>query len=178
VNTPSESLDPASNRSHVVVMGVCGSGKTTLGRRLARHLQIPFRDGDDFHPPENVEKMATGSPLDHADRQDWLVRMRAMLDESETPLVLACSALKRQYRDILGSAPHVRYVMLDIDAEILARRLKSRTDHFMPVSLLDSQLATLEFPTPDELPIVVDTDASVPEIVSQLLATGSTEVAE
>ncbi|MFM8734555.1 MAG: gluconokinase [Pirellulales bacterium] len=152
----------------LVVMGVCGAGKTEIGRRLADALQWTFRDADDFHPPANVAKMRSGTPLNDADRWPWLDALAAVLQDAVTgggTTVLACSALARRYRDRLG-LPHplVRLVHLDDAGGVIRQRLERRAGHFMPSGLLDSQLAVLERPTADERPIVVDV-ASEPEAI-------------
>lgn len=149
-------------------MGVCGAGKTEIGRRLADALQWTFRDADDFHPPANVAKMRSGTPLNDADRWPWLDALAAVLQDAVTgggTTVLACSALARRYRDRLG-LPHplVRLVHLDDAGGVIRQRLERRAGHFMPSGLLDSQLAVLERPTADERPIVVDV-ASEPEAI-------------
>lgn len=155
----------------VVVMGVTGCGKTTVGRLLAERLGAPFADADDYHPPENVAKMRAGIALDDADRAPWLARLNALLRESESqgkPLVLACSALKRAYRERLASGlADVRFVFLDGPKELLASRLAGRSGHYMNPALLDSQLATLE--RPDDA-IVLSIDASPEEIAARALA--------
>ena len=129
----------------VVVMGVSGAGKTTIGQALAAALGWPFVEADDLHPPANVAKMARGEPLDDADRAPWLeavaARMRALDDG-----VVACSALRARYRDVLRVRPDVRFVLLDVPPALLEERLAARRGHFMPPSLLTSQLATLERP--------------------------------
>jgi gluconokinase len=129
----------------VVVMGVSGAGKSTVGGALAAALGWPFVEADELHPPANVAKMARGEPLDDADRAPWLeavaTRMRALDDG-----VVACSALRERYRDVLRVRPDVRFVLLDVPRALLEERLKKRRGHFMPRSLLDSQLATLEHP--------------------------------
>jgi gluconokinase len=157
----------------VVVMGVCGSGKTEIGRLLAARLGCDFLDGDDFHPPANVEKMRAGTPLTDADRWPWLDRLAA---EIRTRLgdgrggVIACSALARRYRDRLGAGrPGVVLVHLDGDRGLLAQRLAARQGHFMPATLLDSQFATLERPAREEGAVVVDVAAS-PEAVADAIA--------
>ncbi len=139
----------------VVVAGVSGSGKSTVGALLAERLELPFVDGDALHPPANVAKMAAGVPLDDADRWPWLDAVGERLGAS--PVVVACSALRRVYRDRLrAAAPGVRFVLLDGSRELLAARTGARADHFMPPALLDSQLATLERPDPDEHVLVYD----------------------
>jgi gluconokinase len=152
----------------VVVMGVSGSGKTTVGAALAHALGLRFVDGDALHPAANVAKMAAGIPLDDADRAPWLDAIGAVL--AAGPVVVACSALKRIYRDRLrAAAPSLQLVFLDGSPELLASRMSHRPGHFMPTSLLDSQLATLEPPTPDEHPLTVDVAVPVGAIVASLL---------
>ncbi|GAA1820569.1 gluconokinase [Agromyces neolithicus] len=158
----------------VIVMGVSGSGKSTIGVLLARDLGVSFTDADDLHPIANIEKMASGVPLDDDDRRPWLETVGATLAEAEragTGLVIACSALKRAYREtILGQAPQTRFVHLHGTREVLAARTEGRTGHFMPTSLLDSQLATLEELEPDEPGIVVDIDRPVGEILADAVS--------
>ena len=163
----------------VVVMGVCGCGKSTVGERLARELGALFIEGDAFHPPANVARMAAGIALTDADRQGWLEALAAQLaaaSRAGRSVVLACSALKRRYRDVLRQgAPDLRVVHLHGGREMLAARLAARQGHYMPASLLDSQLATLEAPGPDERAITLDagapTDALVQSALTQLQAT-------
>jgi carbohydrate kinase (thermoresistant glucokinase family) len=153
----------------VVVMGVSGSGKTTVGAALADALRLEFVDGDALHPAANVAKMAAGIPLDDADRAPWLDAIGAVL--AAGPVVVACSALKRAYRDRLRvAAPALELVFLDGSPELLASRMSHRPDHFMPTSLLDSQLATLERPSAGEHPVTVDIAAPPPTIVEQIVA--------
>jgi gluconokinase len=133
----------------LVLMGVCGCGKTTVGEALARDLGWPFLDADDFHPPANVAKMAAGTPLTDADREPWLDRMAGELTailERGGHAVLACSALRQHYRDRLKAAGDVRFVHLAGDYATIAQRLASRQHRYMPASLLESQFATLEVP--------------------------------
>ena len=143
----------------VVVMGVAGSGKSTIAALLAERLGWAYVDGDSFHPPVNIEKMSRGVPLGDEDRWPWLRAIAAHIDairEAGGDAVVTCSALKRAYRDILiGARPDVRLVYLDADRETIARRFASRTGHFMPVSLVESQFAALEVPGADERPIIV-----------------------
>lgn len=151
----------------VVVMGVSGSGKTTVGAALADALGLRFVDGDALHPVANVAKMAAGIPLDDADRAPWLDAIGAVL--AEGPVVVACSALKRAYRDRLrAAAPGLQLVFLDGSPALLASRMSARPGHFMPTSLLDSQLATLERPGPDEQALTADIADPVPVIVTTL----------
>jgi len=140
----------------VVVMGVSGCGKSTLGGALAERLQLPFVEGDELHPPRNVALMAAGTPLTDEDRQGWLEAIAARL-AAEEGMVVACSALKRRYRDLLRrSAPDLRLVHLNGAAPVLDQRLRNRAGHYMPPSLLQSQLDTLELPGADEHAIVLD----------------------
>ena len=136
---------------HVIAMGVAGSGKSTVGALLARELGGDFLDGDELHPPSNVAKMSAGIPLDDADREPWLREIGARMAAAPGTMVIGCSALKRAYRDIIrAAAPDTVFVHLRGTRELLAARMAARPDHFMPVSLLDSQLATLEELGPDE----------------------------
>lgn len=154
-------------------MGVSGSGKTVIGTAFARALGVSFVEGDEFHPPDNVQRMAAGIPLTDQDRAGWLAALAARLrdaNDSGTGLVMSCSALKRKYRDVLrADAPHVRFVFLKGRRELIAERLANRRGHYMPPSLLDSQLATLEEPSPDEHAWVYDVAASPQEIVADLV---------
>jgi gluconokinase len=142
----------------IVVMGVSGAGKTTLGRALAAALGSQFVEGDTLHPPANVAKMAAGVPLDDADRRPFLESVAAALAAGrERGIVVTCSALKRRYRDLLRAAvPDAVFVLPTVERDALAARLATRHNHYMPASLLDSQLATLEPPTADERAIIVD----------------------
>jgi carbohydrate kinase (thermoresistant glucokinase family) len=154
----------------VVVMGVSGSGKTTVGRELAARLGVPFVDADDLHPASNVAKMAAGHALDDADRWPWLARVGAALAAaSATGMVVACSALKRSYRAaILAEAPAAVFAELDGPRAVLLERMAARHDHFMPVSLLDSQLATLEPLGADEPGFTVSIEQPVADIVTAI----------
>ena len=141
----------------VVLMGVSGVGKTTIGRLLAERLGVPFIEGDDYHPPANVAKMARGVPLEDDDRWPWLDRLNGILRTQEHA-VLACSALKHAYRErLLDGVKDARLVHLHGDKALIAGRLKSRRHRYMPASLLDSQLATLE-PPRDAIAIDVSGD--------------------
>ncbi|MFZ3234804.1 MAG: gluconokinase [Stellaceae bacterium] len=160
--------------SIAVVMGVAGVGKTTVGERLAERLDWEFIEGDRLHPPENVAKMQSGRPLNDADRAPWLAAVAQAIDAWRahgTCGVLTCSALKRDYRRrIIGDRPGVRLVYLDGSRELIGERLAARRGHFMPPSLLDSQLALLEAPGRDEDPITVSVDRPVDCIVGQIAA--------
>jgi carbohydrate kinase (thermoresistant glucokinase family) len=142
----------------LVLMGVTGSGKSTIGGILAGRLGWDLGEGDDLHPPENVAKMAAGHPLTDADRWPWLQRVRSWIDEHVAvgrAGVITCSALKRSYRDVLRD-PHVVFVHLHGTREQLAARLATRHGHFMPAALLQSQLADLEPPGEDEQALTIE----------------------
>jgi gluconokinase len=157
----------------LVVMGVSGSGKSTIADRLSKRLDWTFEDGDRFHPASNIAKMSAGQPLTDEDRWPWL---RAISDEIDRAckaaqhLVIACSALKRAYRDVLvHGRDDVRIIYLSGTQELIAKRLALRKDHFMPPGLLDSQFETLEPPDADENPVTVSIDASVEAIVEDIV---------
>ncbi len=158
----------------LVVMGVSGSGKTTIAALLAGRLGWEFEDADDFHPPANVEKMHGGTPLTDEDRAPWLAAMAAWIDATRGTGrhgVLACSALKRAYRQVLvGDRPDVRLVYLQGSRELIGVRQAARTGHFMPTALLDSQFATLEEPGPEERPIVASVEPRPQEVVQAVIA--------
>jgi gluconokinase len=165
------------NRDLYVVMGVSGSGKSLIGAAFARALGIDFVEGDDYHSAENVQRMSREVPLTDDDRVRWLrslaVRIRETKDAG-TGLVMTCSALKRSYRDVLrAQASELRFVFLRGPPALLAERLASRRGHFMPPSLLDSQLATLEEPSPDEHAWVCDIRESPQDLVAALVARAS-----
>ena len=157
-----------------VIMGVAGSGKTTIGELLAHALGIPFVEGDDLHPRANVERMAQGIPLTDEDRWPWLLAIAQRMRDAElsgTGLVVTCSALKRRYRDLLRSegAAEARFVYLRGSQPTIAERLKRRRGHFMPASLLESQFAALEEPGADERAAVYDIRESPDAIVASLV---------
>jgi gluconokinase len=152
----------------VVLMGVSGSGKTTIGTRLGAELGWPFADGDDYHPRANIEKMENGIPLTDQDRMPWLETLRDLIAgwiSEGTSAVLACSALKQVYRDKLNVGPEVRFVFLKASPELLRHRLQARVDHYMKDNMLQSQLATLE---PPENTVVVDVSGTVEDSVRQV----------
>jgi gluconokinase len=156
-----------------VVMGVAGTGKSTVGAALAQALGLDFVEGDAYHPASNLQRMAAGIPLTDADRSPWLDALAARLRAAEAAgagLVMACSALKRSYREVLraGTAA-VTFIYLHGDRQLLVERLARRRDHFMPPSLLDSQLAALEPPAPDEDAWACDVRLIPREIVASLL---------
>lgn len=160
-----------SSHCHVVVMGVSGTGKTTIGQALADEFGLRLAEGDAFHPQANIEKMSAGIPLDDDDRRPWLEALAAWTREQHeqgVATVVACSALKRSYRDILRSGvpgEPTLFVHLTGTTEVLRDRMAKR-QHFMPASLLDSQLATLEPLQPDEDGVVVDNDPPVEEVTA------------
>jgi gluconokinase len=162
----------------IVVMGVSGSGKTTVGKLLAQALHAKFVEGDAYHPPENIEKMRQGIPLEDADRWPWLAVLSAEIDRwlaAGREVVLACSALKQRYRDILAKGrPGVRFVYLEGDKALIRLRLDRRQGHYMPVVLLDSQFATLEAPADAVTVDVTGTpEAITATIIKMLGRTGS-----
>jgi gluconokinase len=160
----------------LIVMGVSGSGKSTVGMALATKLSWPFVDGDALHSAANIAKMAAGHPLTDADRAEWLAAIRRQMDAwaaANVDGVLACSALHRSYRDELRRGPgEMRLVFLDVAPDVLAARLAHRHGHFMPPALLPSQLATLQRPTEDENPITVRVsgDEPVADVVAEIVA--------
>ena len=164
-------------RGLYVVMGVSGSGKSVIGATLARALGIDFVEGDDYHSAENVRRMASGIPLTDDDRAQWLRSLAVRLRETKaagTGLVMTCSALKRSYRNLLrAEAGELRFVFLRGPRALLAERIAGRRGHFMPPSLLESQLATLEEPAPDEHAWVCDIKESPEDLVAALVARAS-----
>ncbi len=158
----------------LVIMGVSGSGKTTIGEKLAARLGWQFADGDDFHPPHNVQKMRSGQPLTDDDRWPWLRAIADWIDarrETGENAIVACSALKRSYRDLLlGGRPGVHLVYLKGDIELIRQRMTQRRGHFMPTALLQSQFDALEEPTSEERGVTVSIDATRDEVVTQILA--------
>lgn len=157
----------------VVVMGVSGVGKTTVGKGLAEALGARFLEGDDFHPKANIEKMSHGEPLSDADRKPWLERLAGELAVSRAKgesVVLTCSALRRRYRDILRAGHEdVDFVFLDAEQAVIQKRIDARKGHFMPPSLLDSQFAALERPGPDERAVRADATQPPDAIVAAVL---------
>lgn len=159
--------------SALIIMGVSGCGKSTVGEGLGERLGWPFRDGDSFHSPANVAKMHAGIPLTDEDRWPWLAAIASWIAELRAKGehgIVACSALKRVYRDALRDGHEdVRFVYLQGSKDLIASRLAARKDHFMPPSLLDSQFATLEPPGPDEKPIEVSIDQLPEGIVADAM---------
>ncbi|HEY3408532.1 MAG TPA: gluconokinase [Propionicimonas sp.] len=162
-----------ASRTHVVVMGVAGTGKSTIARALAERLGWPFGEGDDLHPAANVAKMAAGIPLDDADRWPWLDAISAWTAEQAAAgnsTIVTCSALRRAYRDRLrAAAPDTVFVHLVGSPALLAERMTARKDHFMPTSLLASQLETLEPLEADEPGFTVDVELPAAAIVDEVL---------
>ena len=157
-----------------VVMGVSGCGKSTVGQALAGALAVPYIEGDQFHPPANVAKMSAGIALDDADRHDWLQSLAGQIHSARllnTGLVLGCSALKRKYRDQLRAAdPSLRFAHLNGARELIANRMQARVGHYMPLSLLDSQLSDLEPLREDEAGVTLDIADAPETLVKQILA--------
>ncbi|MGJ5074748.1 gluconokinase [Bradyrhizobium oligotrophicum] len=157
----------------LIIMGVSGSGKSTIGQALGQRLGWRFEDGDSFHPPANVAKMSAGHPLTDEDRWPWLHAIATEIAQCRSAgqhIIIACSALKKAYRDILvGGRDDVRMVYLQGTQELIGERMKHRAGHFMPPGLLTSQFATLEPPGTPEHPITVSVDAPVAAIVDDIL---------
>ncbi len=161
---------------HVIVMGVSGSGKTTVGQGLAKELGFELIEGDDYHPPGNVQKMAAGIPLTDEDRRPWLQTLAELLADRHARghgTVLACSALRRAYRDVLRSAvpaDETFVILLEADAATLRSRMASRTGHYMPPALLESQLATLEPLQLDERGVVLNATRPPADVVADAVS--------
>lgn len=156
--------------SPIVVMGVSGSGKSTVGAALAQRLRVPFADADDFHPKANIDKMSAGHALNDDDRYPWLEVIGTWLAEHPSGGVMSCSALKRKYRDQLRNhCGDVLFLHLSGTREVIARRQASRPGHFMPPALLDSQFATLEPLGSDEHGVVIDVDQDIDHIIESFV---------
>jgi gluconokinase len=156
----------------IVLMGVAGCGKSAVGAALATRLHATYIDGDDLHPPGNIAKMSRGEPLIDADRWPWLTLVGRTLGAADGTFIVGCSALKRAYRDHIRAeaGEAVTFVHLSGSRDLIARRMGSRSGHFMPTSLIDSQFATLEPPSEDEGAITVDIDAPLAAIVETIAA--------
>lgn len=157
----------------IIVMGVSSSGKSTVGKALGRRLHVPFLDGDGYHPPANKEKMRAGIPLVDEDRWPWLQSLAKALHEAageKGAAVGACSALKRSYRDYLvtEAGEPILFVFLEGNREVIRKRIEARQHEYMPASLLDSQFATLEVPSPDENVLAVSVEEPVEAIASRV----------
>jgi gluconokinase len=165
------------NQKLYVVMGITGSGKSTVGAMLARELGVDFVEGDDYHSLENVQRMASGIPLMDDDRASWLSALATRIREARDAgagLVVTCSALKRSYRDVLrAAAPELRFVFLHGPRALISERLAGRRGHFMPASLLDSQLGTLEQPSFDEDVLAFDIVEPPQQIVNDIVTHAS-----
>ncbi|MEU2157885.1 gluconokinase [Streptomyces sp. NPDC019396] len=161
-----------SNAPVVVVMGVAGTGKTTIAPLVAAHLGVPYAEGDDFHPQANIARMSAGIPLDDADRLPWLDAIgRWAAGRAGRGGVVSCSALRRSYRDRLrAAAPGVVFLHLSGDRALIERRMAERAGHFMPTALLDSQFATLEPLEQDESGVTVDVTGSPGDITGRAVA--------
>ena len=154
------------NDKHIVVMGVAGCGKSTVGETVARELGVSYVEGDDFHLPESREKMSQGIPLTDADRFPWLDALNALMTSSDEPLVVSCSALKQIYRERLGAGINLLFVFLDVPEPDVLQRVRTR-DHFLPESLVADQFAVLEVPTGDNV-IGVDARRPLDEVVADV----------
>ena len=152
--------------SHIIVMGVAGCGKTTIGRLLAEELSLPFADGDDYHPDSNIKKMSEGTPLDDDDRWPWLDKLNAVLKGAGTSMVISCSALREVYRQRIGAGLHVTFIYLKISEKTVLERVRSR-QHFFPESLVRTQFEVLEEPVGDSV-IVANAEQAVPELLGDI----------
>ena len=157
----------------LVLMGVAGCGKSTVGAGLSARLGIPYIDGDDLHPAENVARMSRGEPLGDADRWPWLDRVAAALAERQE-VIIGCSALRRRYRDRIragaGAGGPVTFISLEGSRAEIEARMAARRGHFMPASMVESQFATLEPPGPDEAPVVVDIAQAPDDVIAAIEA--------
>lgn len=162
-----ESIDDTFDTNIYFICGVSGCGKSTIGSALSERIGLPFHDGDDFHPPENVAKMKSGLPLNDEDRKSWLAAINTFISSSETGLIIACSALKEIYRVqlSLGVTRRIHWIFLNGDFELITNRIKSRKDHFMPSALLQSQFDILDIP---DYAQVYDIDDTVDEITESI----------
>ena len=169
-----ESQPTVTSVPNIVVMGVSGSGKSTVGSALAQRLRVPLVDADTLHPPANIAKMTAGQPLNDDDRDPWLARVGDWLADHPDGGVVSCSALKRKYRDRLrASCPGVMFMHLSGSPELIERRLAGRSGHFMPAALLRSQFETLQPLGADERGVTIDAGQDVQEIIDDFLARAS-----
>jgi gluconokinase len=166
-----ESQPAVTSVPHIVVMGVSGSGKSTVGSALAQRLQAPFVDADTLQPPANIAKMTTGQPLSDDDRNPWLARVGEWLADHPGGGVVSCSALKRKYRDRLRAfCSDITFLHLEGSPELIERRLAGRSGHFMPAALLPSQFESLQPLGADERGVTVDAGQDVQAIIDDFLA--------
>ncbi|MFZ6771248.1 gluconokinase [Undibacterium sp. SXout7W] len=174
VDTINISDTPLARQQRWVIMGVCGCGKSEIGQRLAQQLNVRFVEGDAYHTTANVAKMAAGIPLDDRDRAEWLQCLKSELASAKSDnagLVLSCSALKRAYRDLLREADaDLFFVHLHGDRQLIAQRMQARGNHFMPTSLLDSQLLALQLLDTDEQGIQLDINPAPDVLITQILS--------
>lgn len=157
---------------NIVVMGVCGCGKSTVGAMLANSLGASFIDGDDLHPRANIEKMQSGIPLNDEDRKPWLERISDVffsISRRERSCVIACSALKKKYRDEIRKSGKIIFIHLYGDKDLIMQRMSKRSGHYMKENMIDSQFATLEFPKDENLVINIDIKAPIGDIVENAL---------
>lgn len=157
---------------NIVVMGVCGCGKSTVGAMLANNLGASFIDGDDLHPRANIEKMQSGTPLNDEDRKPWLERISDVffsISRRERSCVIACSALKKKYRDEIRKSGKIIFIHLYGDKDLIMQRMSKRSGHYMKENMIDSQFATLEFPKDEEFVINISIDAPIGDIVENAL---------
>lgn len=154
---------------HFVVMGVTGCGKSTIAQGVAQRIDAAFIEADALHGDANISKMASGTPLSDDDRWPWLARVATAMQTHQAPVVVSCSCLKRAYRDVLRkqSKLPIGFVHLHTDRDIIANRMAKRSDHFMPTSLLDSQIAILEMLGADEKGVIVDVNQSIELIIEE-----------
>lgn len=157
---------------NIVVMGVCGCGKSTVGAMLANNLGASFIDGDDLHPRANIEKMQSGTPLNDEDRKPWLERISDVffsISRRERSCVIACSALKKKYRDEIRKSGKIIFIHLYGDKDLIMQRMSKRSGHYMKENMIDSQFSTLEFPKNEDLVINIDITPSIQEVVNTAL---------
>jgi gluconokinase len=177
MNLPMTERDTEYRR--IVLMGVAGCGKSTVGARLAPRVGGVYVDGDDLHPPANLAKLSAGIPLDDEDRQPWLIDIAKTLHAASGPMLIGCSALKRRYRDLIRQTAggDVLFLHLTGRREVIAEHMGRRTGHFMPLSLLDSQFAALEPLQSDEIGFVVDVEQPMEAVVAEALRKLKGEIA-
>lgn len=178
--TPAAAETPAKDQHIWLVTGPAGCGKSTVAKHIADSLQLPFVEGDEYHPKANIDKMSAGIPLTDADRWDWLTALREAsiheLDKGSDGVVLTCSALKRKYRDVIRVAPyftpnvHLHFIYLDAPEEVLLQRVSARKNHYMGANMVHSQFEVLERPTPDEIDVItIDVTQSQEAVKSDAL---------